>query len=417
MSALSGRWFLHPAARSRRDGQGESAPSIDAVVVSASKRAERVLDAPASVTLINSAKIENTAAVVATDNLKAFLVKRESLKLDAAQQQIPWELINPPQLWRDEKGSLVPVEAFALRRPLAIAVVLSILLGIGVGFLVEILNTVFHSPDEIKGATKVPIIGVIPIVKKLQKLPNKSHQLAVVAQVANWNQQTKSIIRFGNRAKDRYYNNSPFMEAFRSLYTTIRLMSAKKPIHSLAISSSVPGDGKTTVSVYLAKTAATIGQRILLIDTDLRYPQLHTRLDLPNERGLSELITTDLNLDDAIQKSHLDENFFVLTSGQTLSDPIKLLSSDKMEYLIDQFQARFDLVIYDTPPLLGLGDGNLVAAKADGTILVVGIEKTDRSQVMKAFEGLKMAGASILGIVANGVPKEATNSYGGYRRF
>lgn len=353
---------------------------------------------------------------VATDNLKAFLVKRESLKLDAAQQQIPWELINPPQLWRDEKGKLVPVEAFALRRPLAIAVILSILLGIGVGFLVEILNTVFHSPDEIKGATKVPIIGVIPMVKKLQKLPNKSQQFAIVAQVANWNEGTKPSIRFGKKVKASDYNSSPFMEGFRSLYTTIRLMSAKKPIHSLAISSSVPGDGKTTVSVYLAKTAATIGQRVLLIDTDLRYPQLHTRLDLPNERGLSELITTDLNLDDAIQKSPLDENFFVLTSGQTLSDPIKLLSSDKMEYLIDQFQARFDMVIYDTPPLLGLGDGNLVAAKADGTILVVGIEKTDRSQVMKAFDGLKIAGASILGIVANGVPEKATNSYGGYRR-
>ncbi|HBE21409.1 MAG TPA: capsular biosynthesis protein [Cyanobacteria bacterium UBA11149] len=354
---------------------------------------------------------------VATDNLKEFLVKREALKLNAAQQEIPWELINPPQLWRNEKGNLVPVEAFALRRPLAIAVILSILLGIGVGFLVEILQTVFHSPDEIKSATKVQIIGIIPIVKKLQKLPKKSRQFAIVAQVADWADKTKASMRFGNRLKDRYYSGSPFMEAFRSLYTTIRLMSAKKPIHSLAISSSVPGDGKTTISVYLGKTAATIGQRVLLIDTDLRYPQLHTRLDLPNQQGLSELITSDLSIDDAIQKSPLDENFFVLTSGQNLSDPIKLLSSAKMEYLREQFQARFDLVLYDTPPLLGIGDGNLIAAKADGTILVVGIEKTDRSQVMKAFEGLKISGASILGIVANGVPEEATKSYGSYRRF
>jgi capsular exopolysaccharide synthesis family protein len=139
------------------------------------------------------------------------------------------------------------------------------------------------------------------------------------------------------------------------------------------------------------------------VDADLRFPQIHSRLGLPNLQGLSETIATDLDLSKAIQQSPLYSNLFVLTAGRILSDPIKLLSSDKMQYLMEQFQARFDLVIYDTPPLLDLGDGNLLAANADGTLLVVSLEKTDRSQLMKSLEGLKIAGAPILGIVANGL--------------
>jgi capsular exopolysaccharide synthesis family protein len=353
---------------------------------------------------------------VATSNLKEFLAKRETLKLDAAQQEVPWQLINPPALSRTETGILVPVESNSIKRPLMIAVILSWLLGIGVGFLIEILHTVFHTPEEIKGATKLPILGVIPFAKKLQKLPKKLNQVAIVAQVANLPPGKDQLILAGNDNQAERYNTSPFTEAFRSLYTNIRLLSAQKPIYSLAISSAVPADGKTTVAVYLAQTAAAIGQRVLLVDADLRFPQLHSRLGLANVQGLSEVIATDLDLNDAIQQSSPYDNLFVLTAGRILSDPIKLLSSDRMQYLMEQFQARFDLVIYDSPPLLDLGDGNLLAANADGTLLVVGLEKTDRSQLMKALEGLKISGASILGIVANGMRGRTANSYASYRR-
>jgi capsular exopolysaccharide synthesis family protein len=353
---------------------------------------------------------------VATSNLKEFLAKRETLKLDAAQQEVPWQLINPPALSRTETGILVPLESNSIKRPLMIAVILSWLLGIGVGFLIEILHTVFHTPEEIKGATKLPILGVIPFAKKLQKLPKKLNQVAIVAQVANLPPAKDQLLLAGNDNQPNGYSASPFTEAFRSLYTNIRLLSSQKPIYSLAISSAVPADGKTTIAVYLAQTAAAIGQRVLLVDADLRFPQLHSRLSLPNVQGLSETIATDLDLNDAIQQSSLYDNLFVLTAGRILSDPIKLLSSDRMQYLMEQFQARFDLVIYDMPPLLGLGDGNLLAANADGTLLVVGLEQTDRSQLMKALEGLKISDASILGIVANGMRGNTANSYASYRR-
>jgi capsular exopolysaccharide synthesis family protein len=348
---------------------------------------------------------------VATDNLKEFLSKRESLRLDAAQQEIPWEMISPPQLWRTDNGNPLPVEALSLRRPFAIAVVLSVLLGIGVGFLVEILHTVFHTPEEIQGQTQLPILGVIPLTKDIRKRSHKLKQHAAAAKITHLVAAGEHRFMANRDNRGEKHTTSPLIEAFRSLYTTIRLLNAKKPIHSLAISSAIPGDGKTTVAIYLAATAARIGQRVLLVDTDLRVPQLHNQLDLPNSQGLSDVIASNVPIDDAIQTSSVDDNFFVLTAGQTLSDPIKLLSSDKMNYLMEQFSVQFDLVIYDTPPLLGLGDGNLLAAKADGSLLVVGIEKTNRSLVMKAIDGLKIAGASLLGIVANGVKKETTKSY------
>jgi capsular exopolysaccharide synthesis family protein len=353
---------------------------------------------------------------VATDILNDFLSKRETFRIDAAQQQIPWELITPPHIHVDDHDKPVIDERFKTKRLLVLAVILSMLLGFGAGFLIEILHTVFHRPEEIKGATRLPILGVIPFAKKLQKLPKKLNQVAIVAQVANFAPGKDQLLLAGNDNQPNGYSASPFTEAFRSLYTNIRLLSSQKPIYSLAISSATPADGKTTIAVYLAQTAAAMGQRVLLVDADLRFPQLHSRLSLPNVQGLSETIATDLDLNDAIQQSPLYDNLFVLTAGRILSDPIKLLSSDRMQYLMEQFQARFDLVIYDTPPLLDLGDSNLLAANADGTLLVVGLEKTDRSQLMKALVGLKISGASVLGIVANGMRGNTANSYASYRR-
>jgi capsular exopolysaccharide synthesis family protein len=119
-------------------------------------------------------------------------------------------------------------------------------------------------------------------------------------------------------------------------------------------------------------------------------------------RGLGDAISTDISLNDAIGRAPNQDNLFVLTAGQIPPDPIELLSSKKMHYLMEQFQAFFDLVIYDTPPLGGLADTHLIAAHTDATIMVVQIGKTDRSQVRKVLEELKISGASVLGIVAKG---------------
>lgn len=351
---------------------------------------------------------------VVTKSLSDFLAKREALRIDAAQQQIPWVLINPPEIPLDKFGKYVTSTVKQTKKQLALAVILSGLLGIAVGLLVEVLNTVFHTPEALRIATRLPVIGIIPFSKKVKRRPPvrsrkltsaRSNSKVEVMQLGEA-QPTVPILE-PSLFSDLDYQ---FLEAFRSLYTNIHLLSAGRTIRSLLVSSAVAGDGKSTVALHLAATAAAVGQRVLLVDADLRCPQLHAKLGLPNVRGLGDAISTDLSLNDAIQRSPNQDNLFVLTAGQIPPDPIKLLSSKKMQYLMEQFQAFFDLVIYDTPPLGGLADAHLIAAHTDATIMVVQIGKTDRSQVRRVLEELKISGASVLGIVANGC-KNDRHSY------
>jgi capsular exopolysaccharide synthesis family protein len=340
---------------------------------------------------------------VITKSFSNFLGKREALRIDAAQQQIPWVLINPPEIPLDKFGKFVTATVKQTKKQLVLAVILSSLLGIAIGLLVEVLNTVFHTPEAVRSATRLPVIGVIPFTKKVKRQrPVRTRKLASVkVEIADRMPAKDTAPMLGRRSIFNDFDYQ-FLEAFRSLYTNIHLLSAGRAIRSILVSSAVAGDGKSTVAIHLAATAAAVGQRVLLVDADLRCPQLHAKLGLPNLRGLADAISTDISLNDAIQRAPSEDNLFVLTAGQIPSDPIKLLSSKKMQYLMEQFQAFFDLVIYDSPPLVGLADGHLIAAHTDGTIMVVHIGQTDRAQVSKVLEDLKFSGASVLGIVANG---------------
>jgi len=345
---------------------------------------------------------------IATDSLKQLLAKREAIKLDSSQREIPWEVVSPPEVWLDKKDKPVPVEAQKTSRTVAIAAVLSMLFGVGIGFIVEIMNTVFHTSEEIRGATRLRLLGTVPFDQELKKRQRKLKRLAMLLERSNKSEPDS----------DQYQSKeSPyFIEAFRSLYTNIRLLSSNNPIQSLVISSAAPGDGKSTVATQLARTAASIGVRVLLVDGDLRNPQIHQCVGLSNQRGLSEAIATDISLNDVIQVCPQEENLFVLTAGRYSSEPIKLLSSDKMQYLMEQFQAFFDLVIYDSPPLLGLSDATILEASTDGLILVVSVAKTDRNIVKRALDGLKVSGASVLGVVANGIKGKVPKAYNPYHR-
>ncbi|WP_261200769.1 GumC family protein [Laspinema olomoucense] len=341
---------------------------------------------------------------VSTETFKEFLSKREALKLDAAQQEVPWQLIDPPSLPLDRNGNPMPANPPQTRKDLAIVVVLSMLLGIGSGFLVEVLIAVFHTPEEVKFGTKLPILAVIPLAKELKKKAKKPKKLSPLPVGVSAAQMASPLFANGTNT-ERKYNSSPVIESFRSLYTNIRLLSYERPVHSLVIGAAEPGDGKSTVAIELAQTASAIGQRVLLVDGDLRSPKIHIKMDLPNLRGLSDAISTDISLNDAIQRSPLDDNLFVLTAGPIPYDPIKLLSSKKMQSLMEQFQDFFDLVIYDTPPLVGLSDGNLLAAQTDGLVLVVRLGKTNREKVAKALDALHISGAMVMGVVANGTKR------------
>ncbi|MGK7928896.1 MAG: GumC family protein [Spirulina sp.] len=326
---------------------------------------------------------------VASESLRTFLEKREGLQLDASQNTIPWMLIQEPDIWKFPNGMPMSFKGGNTKRQLAIAVILSSLLGVGLGFIVEILHSVYHTPEEVRNATKLRLLGSIPTFRKLKKYEKKLEKLA---------EKNHLLLVPSDFPKPHY--PPAYLESFRSLYTNIDLLGTSR---SITIGSAAPGDGKSTIARQLAETAASMDRRVLLVDADLRKPQLHLRLGLQNHFGLSDILQSDLSLNDAIQQFPLEENLFFLCAGQTTIDPVKLLSSAKMQYLSEQFQGLFDLVIYNVPPLVGLADGHILAAKSDGIILVVRLEKTDRTLLNKAIENLKISGASVLGFIANNV--------------
>lgn len=341
---------------------------------------------------------------VATESLNRFLGVREGLQIEVAQKSLPWEIILKPEV---PKFPVSPNN----ERNLILGAIAGLLLGTVVALMVERLDNVFHSPDELKDRTKLPLLGVIPYSKQIKEI------MPAVTLADKMPEPEDAVPKKGNRRQPQWYKASPFLESFRSLHTNIRFLGSDTPIHSIVISSATPGDGKSTVSVHLAQAAAAMGQRVLLVDADLRLPQVHKVLGLDNHIGLSNVIATGCTAKQAIQRLPMWDHLYVLTAGQLPPDPTRLLSSKKMLYLMEQFHAVFDLVIYDTPPVLGLADGQLLAAHTNGVVMVGGLGKTDRSMMMQSLDRLRISNATVLGVVANGVKGYTTQSYYHYQHY
>ncbi|TRT72142.1 MAG: polysaccharide biosynthesis tyrosine autokinase [Microcystis sp. M_OC_Ca_00000000_S217Cul] len=340
---------------------------------------------------------------IATTSLGRFLEEQQKLQLKVAQQVVPWQLISPPEVG-EEVVSPKPL------RNLALGVIGGLLLGIGAAFLAERLDPVHHSADELKEDAKLPLLGAIPWNKdidKIEKVITALPQLTVAGQ-----QLTIPNTTAKSANENLYhYNFYPFSEAFHTLNTNIRLLGSDSPLKSLVISSVSPGDGKTTTAINIAKAAARMGQKVLLVDADLRRPQIHLRLNLDNDHGLSNVLAEGLDWNEAIQFLPRHENLSILTAGLIPPDPTRLLSSQRMQEMISQLQQdhAFDLIIYDIPPIAAFADAKILAAMATGLILVTKLGKTDRFVLKNLLEDLRLSQISVLGLVANNVSRKDHN--------
>jgi capsular exopolysaccharide synthesis family protein len=345
---------------------------------------------------------------VETESLNRFLEAQEKLQIEAAQKVVPWQLIAEPEL-KEDPISPKPV------RNLVLGAAAGVLLGLAAAFLAERLDPVFHSSEELSEETNLPLLGVIPLQKDLQTIEKVLELNLSKLQIGNSRItiESETSNSDNNRKRKNGYKASGFLEAFRSLNTNIRLLGSDNTLGTMVVSSAEPGDGKSTVSTNLAQAAAAMGQRVLLIDADLRRPQVHHRLGIENEQGLSNILATGLAVEEAIQLVPQYENLSVITAGDIPPDPTRLLASKRMQQVIDELKHKgwFDLIIYDTPPVLGFADGRILAAQTSGIVLVSRIGKTDRSALKNCIDQLKLSQVSILGIVANGVTRSGSGSY------
>jgi succinoglycan biosynthesis transport protein ExoP len=327
---------------------------------------------------------------VATQGLTQFTTKEQALQLDKAQKQQPWQLLDP-KLTKVTKPDAVSDSA---KKNLALGGMLGLLLGVGAALVVDKLSNIFYTSKELKEATRLPLLGVVPLRKELALTTKENASKGV--------QPVSSI---------------SFFEVFRSLYTNILLLGSDTPIRSLVISSAGQGDGKSTVAIQLAQAAAAMGQRVLLVDANLRCPTLHNRVGLMNIQGLTDVISQDLEWSNVIERSHDEENLFVMSAGPIPPDSVRLLASQKMQDLMDDLQASFDLVIYDTPPVLGFADAYLLAANTNGMVLVAGLGKLKRTVLQQALEEIQVSGTAILGLIANKSKDSTPSSYSHYQQY
>ncbi|WP_434283162.1 CpsD/CapB family tyrosine-protein kinase [Clostridium botulinum] len=209
---------------------------------------------------------------------------------------------------------------------------------------------------------------------------------------------------------------SPISEAYRTLRTNIQFSSFDEKITVIFVTSSTPGEGKSTTSANLAITMAQNGSETILVDCDLRKPNVHKLFKLSNTKGLSNLLIEDNGIDKVIQQSGI-ENLHILTSGIKPPNPSELLSSKKMKKFIDMSKEHYDYIILDTPPVGVVTDAQLVSQYSDGGILVTASGQVERELAIRAKQLLQKVNAKILGVVLNKVDTDSGNGYRYYNYY
>jgi polysaccharide biosynthesis transport protein len=304
-------------------------------------------------------------------------------------------------------GKPIDTAAVSKVRLLAIALILGLLLSVGVAFLQEIMADVFHSSDELKRASKLPVLGVIPRLQDTatpglswyQRLPFHKPWSRWWSPAAL--DLSSSVGQSSAGQSPALDNPTLFTEAFYSFCTNLQSLITAAPTKSLVISSPGPQDGKSTIAIHLAQAAAASGHKVLLVDANLRSPQIHEYLQIANTRGFSDLSDVQLDFQSLLHHPRPDSGLFILTAGQYIQDPVQRLSSPHIQASMQKFAETFDLVIYDTPSFLQFADANLMAARADGLILVACLGRTTCSTFRRALENMQVSSVPILGIVVN----------------
>jgi capsular exopolysaccharide synthesis family protein len=262
------------------------------------------------------------------------------------------------------------------RQNVALGGILGLLLAGGLVLLMESLDDRLRSNDEVEQRAGAPTLGSVPYTKELSgRAPSPS----IV-------HKPSSIVA----------------EAYRTLRTNLRFLSVEQPIRTILITSSVKGEGKSTTAANLAAAFALSGVKTILISADLRRPSVHKFFGLPNSEGLVDALLPDARLEQLLQRNALPD-FRLLAAGRIPPNPTEILSSSRFTDILATLQTASDLVIIDSPPLLGVADASALASRVDGVLLVVNPRVVDRRTFTHANEQLRKAGGRILGTVMNSV--------------
>ena len=324
----------------------------------------------------NLADAEKAQTTSKTDSITYQQAKNEYLKakkiLEAAEAKLNTERMDitmpesPATIWEKAEIADFPAKPQVAQNML-IAVAVGLALGIGLAFLIEYLDTSVKTMQDLEAAIGVPVLAVIP----------------------------KDVAVLKDAPSD-----CPDAEGYRIMRTNIEFTSKSADARTITMISGGAGEGKSTTLNNLAYTFANGGYRTLIVDADLRRPSQHRFFEVSNERGLSDYLTTDIPLEPLVIKTSV-ENLSFLPSGRLPIDAVGILNSQRMIDLMHQVKNSYDMIFFDSPPILGVSDASVIASAVDMTIIVVQHRRFPKSMLKRVKQGLVNVNAKIIGCVLN----------------
>jgi capsular exopolysaccharide synthesis family protein len=266
---------------------------------------------------------------------------------------------------------------------LTLGMLVGLVIGIGLAFFIEYLDTSVKTMDDVESLLGVPVLAIIP----------------------------KNITLLHKAEGD-----TPDAEAYRILRTNIEFNRPNPEANTISLVSGGPGEGKSTTIANLAFICAQGGYSTLIVDADLRRPVQHLLFDLTNEVGLTNYLTTDMDLEQAILPTSV-ENLSILPSGILPSDAVGILNSQRMSDTIAELKTRYDIVFFDSPPILGVSDASVIASEVDQTVIVVQHRRFPRAMLTRVKQAILGVGGTVLGVVLNNVDLKHDQNYYYYTNY
>jgi capsular exopolysaccharide synthesis family protein len=273
----------------------------------------------------------------------------------------------------------------------------STLLAVGMAVLADVLDNTVRDPEDIQRTLKTEVLGSLPVVK---------HWRSRLLRIRMTASGSTVLVKYGGHNSQE----SAFEEAIRTLRDSILLSDLGRRPRSLLITSATPREGKTTAAIRLAIVHSQQKRKTLLIDADLRRPGIHQRLDVPNDRGLSTIIKGEAGWREVLQKSEDNPDLDILTAGPASRSAADRLGST-LEKLFTEANSEYDLIVVDSPPLLGFAEPLQMAAVVDGVVVMTLAGQTNRNAVSSVLSSLKRVKANVIGVALNEVRKDMSDRY------
>lgn len=301
------------------------------------------------------------------------------LSTETMQRMMPQQ---PVTIWERAEISDFPVKPNVWLN-MALGTVVGLVFGVGLAFFIEYLDTSVKTMEDVESLLQVPVLAVVP----------------------------KNISILLNEPPD-----NPDAEAYRIMRTNMEFNRKNPDANTITVVSGGTGEGKSTTLSNIAFTFARGGYSTLIVDADLRRPSQHRILGLGNETGLTDYLTSDIELEEVVIQTKVD-NLYLLTSGKLPADAVGILNSQRMVEFIEEVKSRFDIIFFDSPPILGVSDASVLSSAVDLTIIVVQHRRFPRAMLQRVKQAVLNVGGNIVGVVLNNVDVRHDQHYEYYTSY